>query len=290
MSSNQKIRLAIPHKGRISVPIRELIQKAGLVLYESGERSLVVSTNDPALDIIYVRPIDIPSYVASGIADIGITGHDMVTERKADVMELLSLGFGNASIVLAVDEDSGIQNPKDLNNKRISTEFPSIAKRYIEKIGIRAEIIPVGGACEATPHLGISDAIIDITSSGTTLKQNRLTVIDTVLETQTMLIANHSLFQEKKLKIDEITLAFESVINARNKTYLMMNVWKDHLEDVLAIIPGMAGPTIMQVASGADMVAVHAVVDLERVYQLINRLKNAGARDILVMAIERMVP
>ncbi len=290
MDSNQKIRLAIPHKGRIAVPIRELIQKAGLVLYEGGERSLVISTNDPALDIIYVRPIDIPSYVASGIADIGITGHDMVTERRADVMELLSLGFGTASIVLAVDEDSGMKNPKNLNNKRISTEFPSIAKRYIERIGIRAEIISVGGACEATPHLGISDAIIDITSSGTTLKQNRLTVIDTILQTQTMLIANHSSFQEKRLKIDELTLAFESVINARNKTYLMMNVCKNHLDDVLAIIPGMAGPTIMQVASGADMVAVHAVVDLERVYQLINRLKNAGARDILVMAIERMVP
>ncbi len=290
LSHDQRIRLAIPHKGRIATPIRELIYKAGLTLNEGGERSLIIGTNDPVLDIIYVRPIDIPAYVASGIADIGITGLDMVAEREVDIAQLLPLGFGIASVVLAVDEETGIESPYQLHNKRISTEFPSITRNYLKKIGIQAEIISVGGACEATPHLGISDAIIDITSSGTTLKQNRLRIIDTVLHTETMLIANHTSLCEKKLKIDEILLAFESVVNARGKSYLMMNVHTNHLDAVQAIIPGMAGPTIMKVGSDNDIVAVHAVVDQERVYQLINRLKKAGARDILVMVIDRMVP
>lgn len=290
LSNDQRIRLAIPNKGRIAAPIRELIHQAGLIINEGNERSLIIGTNDPALDILYVRPIDIPAYVAAGIADIGVTGYDMVAEREVDVAQILPLGFGIASVVLAVIEDTGVKSPHQLQGKRISTEFPSISRNYLKKMGIQAEIITVGGACEATPHLGISDAIIDITSSGTTLKQNRLRVLDTILKTETMLIANHISLQEKKLKINEIMLAFESVINARGKSYLMMNVHTSHLDAVQAIIPGMAGPTIMKVASRNDMVAVHAVVDQERVYQLINRLKNAGARDILVMTIDRMVP
>lgn len=283
------VRMAIPNKGRISEPIRELIEKSGLGIIENGDRTLIARTRDPHVQILYARPIDIPEYVASGVADLGITGHDMVVERSSDISELLNLGFGKATVVLAVPEESELYTITDLDGKRVSTEFPAITRKYFKKAGVRPIIIPVGGACEATPHLGISDAIVDLSSSGTTLRQNRLRVIDSVLETSTYLIANKAACVTKKEKIDEVHLALESVINARGKCYLMMNVDRGSLDQIREIIPGMSGPTVMEVASRPEMVAVHVVVDVEKIYQLINRVKQAGARDILVMSIERLI-
>ena len=283
------IRLAIPNKGRISEPIRDLIDRSGLGILENGDRTLLARTRDPHVQILYARPIDIPEYVAAGVADLGITGHDMVIERSSDVTELLNLGFGNATVVLAVPEDSPVQTISDIDGKRVSTEFPAIARKYFKKAGVKPIIVPVGGACEVTPYLGISDAIVDLSSSGTTLRQNRLRVIDTVLKTSTFLIANKQSCITKKAKMEEIHLALESVISARGKCYLMMNVDRSALDQIKEIIPGMSGPTVMEVASRPDMVAVHVVVDGEKVYQLINRVKQAGARDILVMSIERLI-
>lgn len=288
-NNGQTIRLAIPNKGRIAEPIRDLIEKSGLGIVESSDRSLIVKTRDPHVEILYARPIDIPEYVATGVADLGITGHDMVIERGSDIIELLNLGFGKATVVLAVPEKSNYKSVSDLEGKRVSTEFPAITRKYFKKSGIKPIIIPVGGACEATPHLGISDAIVDLSSSGTTLRQNRLEVIGTVLETSTFLIANKQSSTSKKEKIDEVHLALESVINARGKCYLMMNVERTGLDQIRDIIPGLSGPTVMEVASRPDMVAVHVVVDAEKVYQLINKVKQAGARDILVMSIERLI-
>jgi len=283
------VRLAIPNKGRIAEPILELVEKSGLHLSESGVRRLISRTLDPHVEILFARPIDIPEYVATGAADLGITGHDMVIEREADVEVLLDIQTGKAKLVLAVREDSPVTSVKQLAGKKIATEFPVIARTYLAKHRVSAEIVQVGGACEATPHLGIADAIIDLSSSGITLKTNRLRVIDEVLVTSTHLIANEEALKEKREKIDEIHLALESVIRARGQCYLMMNVKRECLDTVRGVLPGLSGPTVMDVASTEDLVAVHAVVSEERVYSLINSLKRAGAKDILVMAIQRMI-
>jgi len=284
------VRLAVPNKGRIAAPVMDLIEKSGLHLAESGEqRRLITKTLDPHVEILFARPADIPGYVANGAADLGITGHDMVIERGADVAELLDLQMGTAKLVLAVSEDSAITEPRQLAGLRVATEFPVMSRTYFDRRKIPAEIVQVGGACEATPHLGIADAIIDLTSSGTTLKTNRLRVVDEVLVTSTYLIANRESIVKKKEKIDEIHLALESVIRARGQCYLMMNVRRSSLENVRNVLPGLSGPTVMDVASSEGLVAVHAVVSEERVYSLINQLKRAGAKDILVMAIQRMV-
>jgi ATP phosphoribosyltransferase len=284
------VRLAIPNKGRIAAPVMELVEKSGLHLAESGEqRRLITRTLDPHVEILFARPADIPGYVENGAADLGITGHDMVTERAADVQELLDLQMGKATLVLAVHEDSAITKPRQLAGHRVATEFPVMARAYFDRKKIPVEIVQVGGACEATPHLGIADAIVDLSSSGTTLKTNRLRVIDEVLVTSTYLIANRESLVKKKEKIDEIHLAFESVIRARGQCYLMMNVRKDCLGAVKRVLPGLSGPTVMDVASSEGLVAVHAVVNEERVYMLINQLKRAGAKDILVMSIQRMI-
>jgi ATP phosphoribosyltransferase len=284
------VRLAIPNKGRIAAPIVDLVEKSGLHLAESGEqRRLITKTLDPHVEILFARPVDIPEYVATGAADIGITGHDMVVERGSDVEELLDLQSGRAKLVLAVHEDSDITQAKQLAGLKVATEFPTIARAYFKKQKIDVEIVLVGGACEAAPHLGIADAIVDLSSSGTTLKTNRLRVIDEVLVTSTWLIANRESLKAKKEKIMEIHLALESVIRARGQCYLMMNVKRDCLDVVRGLLPGLSGPTVMDVASSEGLVAVHAVVNEERVYMLINQLKRAGAKDILVMAIQRMI-
>ena len=284
------VRLAIPNKGRIAAPILDLVEKSGLHLAESGEqRRLITRTLDPHVEILFARPADIPEYVATGAADLGITGHDMVVERGSDVQELLDLQSGRAKLVLAVHEDSAITQVKQLAGLKVATEFPTITRTYFKKQKVSVDVVLVGGACEATPHLGIADAIIDLSSSGTTLRTNRLRVIDEVLVTSTWLIANHESLRTKKEKIDEIHLALESVIRARGQCYLMMNVKRDCLDTVRRVLPGLSGPTVMDVASNEGLVAVHAVVNEERVYMLINQLKRAGAKDILVMAIQRMI-
>ena len=268
----------------------ELMEKSGLHLLDSGDRRLISRTPDPHVEVLFARPVDIPEYVANGAADLGITGHDMVLERESDVAELLNLGIGTALLVLAVRDDAGFKAPRDLRGKKIATEFPVISKNYFKKLGVPVTLVPVGGACEATPYLGIADGIIDLSSSGNTLRSNRLRVLDEVIRTGTVLIGNRESISSKGTKIEEIQLALESVIRARGQCYLMMNVMRSCIGQVTSVLPGLSGPTVMEVASREDMVAIHAVVEEERVYQLIHLLKRAGARDILVMPIERMIP
>ena len=290
--SIDSIRIAIPNKGRISAPIQDLVERSGLGMIEGGGRSLVAKTHDPHVNVLYSRPIDIPEYVAAGVCDLGITGYDMVMERGSDVAVLCSLGFGNARIVLAVPESSDITHPRDLDEKRVTTEFPHITRQYFQKHGVQPSITSVSGACEVTPYLGIADAITDIASSGTTLRQNHLRVIDTVLETSTMLIAHRGSLKMKEKKIAEIQLAFESVIHAKDSCYVMMNVAQERIDALTAILPGIGGPTVMDVLSvqsGPKSVAVHAVVKESEVYRLIPQLKAVGARDILVLGIDRLI-
>ncbi|NYT06793.1 MAG: ATP phosphoribosyltransferase [Methanomicrobiales archaeon] len=283
------VRLAIPNKGRIAGPVMELMEKSGLHLLDKGDRRLISRTPDPHIEVLFARPIDIPEYVANGAADLGITGRDMVSEREVDVEELLDLRFGKANLVLAVRDEAPVETPGDLSGARIATEFPRIATQYFSGLGIPVTIVPVGGACEVTPHLGIADAILDLSSSGETLRSNRLRVIAEVLTTSTILIAHREAHLAKREKIEEIVLALESVLRARGQCYLMMNAQRSCLDEIRNVLPGLSGPTVMEVASREDLVAVHAVVSEERVYGLINRLKRAGARDILVMPIERMI-
>jgi len=288
-SPSPVVRLAIPNKGRISQPIMDLLEKSGLTLLDAGDRKLISRTPDPHVEVLFARPIDIPEYVANGAADLGITGHDMVAEREVDLEELLQLGIGQATLVLAVQENSRFKNVEDLKGAKIATEFPNITRSFFRERNIPVQIVQVGGACEATPYLGIADAIIDLSSSGDTLRSNRMRVIKEVMKTGTVLIANRASRKGKSEKIEEIILALESVIKARGQCYLMMNVERTCLLEVERVLPGLSGPTIMEVASREDMVAVHAVVSEDRVFSLITQLKRAGARDILVMSIERMI-
>lgn len=282
------IRIAIPNKGRLHDPTVSLFKEAGLPVLEGATRKLFAKTTDPDITFLFARAADIPEYVQDGAADVGITGLDLISETGADVDVILDLKFGSAKLVLAVPDDSPITSPQDLNGMRVATEFPNITKQYFEKLGVNIEIVKVSGACEMTPHVGIADAIVDISSSGTTLLTNHLKVIEDVFSSSVRLIANHKSAAEKE-KIQYIKTAIESVLHAKGKRYLMMNVPADKLDAVKEVLPGLAGPTVMKVESDDSILAVHAVVDADMIFSTISKLKDVGAAGILVVPIERMM-
>ncbi len=281
------MRIAVPNKGRLHEPALELLERAGLHVQDGADRKLYANTVDPDVSVLFARAADIPEYVGDGAAALGITGLDQARESESDLVELLDLEFGACRLVLASPEDGGVTSPEELSGGTVATEFPKITRHYFEELAISPEIVEVSGATELTPHVDIADAIVDITSTGTTLRMNRLSIVDEVLESSVRLFADPGLADEPK--VDQITTAFRSVLDADGKRYVMMNVPADALEEVKAQIPGMGGPTVMDVA-GQDAVAVHVVVDEREVFEVIPDLKAAGASDILVTEIERLVP
>ena len=290
--TDRPMRVALPSKGRLSQRALELFELAGLRPAFAAERALVASLGDD-FEAIFVRAQDIPEYVADGAAEVGVTGADCVAESGRQVTEVLDLGFGRCRLVVAAREESDVTTAKQLpRGTRVATSFPRCAMRHFESLGIPITIAPVSGATEIAPHLGVADVIVDLTSTGSTLKVNGLREIGTVLESTARLVANPAALVDNKTRplIDEVATALESVIRAQEKRYLMANVPKDKLEQVRAVIPGLSGPTIVEVLDSGTWVAAHAVVDARAVYQTIAKLKALGAQGILVTRIERLMP
>jgi ATP phosphoribosyltransferase len=281
------MRIAVPNKGRLHEPALELLERAGLHVQGEAERKLYADTVDPDVSVLFARAADIPEYVSDGAAALGITGLDQARESGADLVDLLDLEFGACRLVLASPEDGGVNSPEELSGGTVATEFPTITREYFETIGVSPDIVEVSGATELTPHVDIADAIVDITSTGTTLRMNRLSIVDEVLESSVRLFADPTVADDPK--VTQVKTALRSVIDADGKRYLMMNVPRDSLEDLKAEIPGMGGPTVMDVADG-ETVAVHVVVDEREVFEVIPDLKAVGATDILVTEIERLIP
>ncbi len=280
------MRIAVPNKGRLHDPTLELLERAGLHLVNGADRKLYADTVDPDVTVLFARTDDIPEYVADGAADVGITGLDQVRESQVDLVELLDLDYGVCRIVLAAPEDGTIDAVADLAGGAVATEFPNITREYFANLAIDVDVVEVSGATELTPHVDIADAIVDITSTGTTLRMNRLTEIDELLESSVRLFARPETAGEEK--VEQIATALGSVLAAENRRYLMMNVPEDRLDAVRDVMPGMSGPTVMDIA-GTEWVAVHAVVEEREVFETISALKEVGASDILVTEIERLV-
>jgi ATP phosphoribosyltransferase len=280
------MRIAVPNKGRLHDPTVDLLERAGLHLVDGADRKLYADTVDPDVTVLFARAADIPEYVADGAADVGITGLDQVRESETDLVDLLDLDYGRCRLVLAAPEDGAIDAATDLAGGTVATEFPSITRAYFQRNDIAVDVVEVSGATELTPHVDMADAIVDITSTGTTLRMNRLAVVDEVLQSSVRLFARADTADDSK--VEQVQTALASVLSAADKRYLMMNVPEERIDDVKDVIPGMGGPTVMDVA-GADALAVHAVVDEARVFETIADLKEMGASDILVTEIERLV-
>ena len=286
----EMLNIAIPNKGRLSEKIYDLLNCAGLVFPSKDERSLQVTTKDKKYSIIFVRTQDIPMFVENGIADIGFTGFDILTELKSNVDKIMDLDFGYCEMVVAVKEEDSYKTSSDLpQDLKVATSFPNIAKEYFEKLGKNPKIIEVSGATEITPRLGLSDVVVDITSSGSTLKSNKLRIIDKILESTAIVIANKNISEDKQEKTQVVLRALKSVIDAREKKYLMAHVPNSSMDDIRSFMPGLSSPTVMSLAGDDEHVVMHVVVDADKVFDSIDKLKKLGGQGSLIMTVDQMV-
>ena len=293
------LRIALPNKGRLAEDARELFADAGLPVKARGDRALTASLGGE-FEALFVRAADIPEFVADGAADAGVTGWDLVRESERPLDALLDLEFGRCRIVVAATDDSGVASLDDVGAERaggrmrVATVFPRIATRYFAEAGRDVEIVPISGAVEIAPHLGIADVIVDITSTGSTLRVNGMREIATVLESTARLVAApgsaRSAMADRSARLAELVMALESVIRARGKRYVMANVPRTALDRVKEVLPGLNGPTVVDILNGGVHVAVHAVVPAAQVYRTIGQLKALGGEGILVTRIERLMP
>jgi ATP phosphoribosyltransferase len=282
------LKIALPNKGRLSEEVRELFNDAGLEVRVRGERALTASLGGE-FEAIFVRAQDIPEFIADGAADAGVTGWDLVCESGRELELLMDLEFGKCRLVVAAREESGIQKLEDIQDGvRVASSFTRLTQEFFTKRGQRVTVVPVSGATEIAPHLGIADIIVDLTSTGSTLKMNGLREVGTVVQSSARLIARKGHAPEAAAKLEELRQALGSVLAARGKRYLMANVPRGVLPNVREVLPGLNGPTVVEV-QGGDFVAVHAVVPAKSIYRTIAALKNLGCEGILVTRIERLM-
>lgn len=287
------LKIALPNKGRLAEEARELFNDAGLEVRASGERALTASLGGE-FEAIFVRAQDIPEFVADGAADAGVTGWDLVCESERPLDSRLDLGFGKCRLVVAVRDESPTRAVSDLaRGSRVATVFPRITRAFFKQHSVDVEVVPVSGAAEIAPHLGIADVVVDLTSTGSTLKMNGLREVQTVMLSTARLIAAPGAAERNPAKgqaLSELTSALESVLRARGQRYLMANVPREALPQVKEVIPGLNGPTVIDIMNGGSHVAVHAVVPAATIYRTIASLKTLGAEGILVTRIERLMP
>jgi len=285
------LRLAVPNKGRLSERSIEILQRAGLDIENADGGKLYAPVRNVDLEIMFLRAQDIVRFVHSGVVDLGVTGKDLVVESELPVDITHTLNYGYCRLSVAAPEDSGIEEMDDIPvGAKVATSFPNATSQYFRSKGKKVNITTVSGAAEVTPRIGVADIIVDLVSSGSTLKGNRLREIATILESWAVVIANRESLAEKREEIHELTEAVKSVTDAEDKKYLMADVPKVALDEVKSFLPGIAGPTVMNIMGRDDCLAIHVVVDKDKVYESVTRLKKLGASGILIMPIDRMVP
>lgn len=287
------LKIALPNKGRLADEARDLFRDAGLEIRARSDRALTASMGDE-FQALFVRAQDIPEFVADGAADVGVTGLDLVRESERPVRVVADLEFGVCRLAVAAREDSAVQGVGSLPaGTRVATTFPRIAGRFFAERGCMVEIVPISGAAEIAPHIGIADVIVDLVSTGSTLRVNGLRELETVMESSARLIvAEHAgrLDSAQQGAVVDLADALLSVLRARGQRYLMANVPRDQMPQVRDIVPGLNGPTVIDIMNGGAMVAVHAVVPANGVFRTVARLKALGAQGVLITRIERLMP
>lgn len=290
------LRIVLP-KGSLEKPTLELFEAADLSVRRTSDRDYNGSIDDPRVaSVAFLRPQEIPKYVEEGIFDLGISGQDWVAETEADVVEVGEFHYSRStprpvSIVLAMAIESGIEEPSQLPpDLRVSTEYPNLTKRYFEKLGLPAKVVLSYGATEAKVP-GIVDAIVELTETGSTLRRAGLRIVDTLLQSWTVLVANRKTLEDeaKSVAVSELKLLLDGAIRARGRVLVKLNVSGAQLEAVLGCVPSMKAPTVSKLAHG-DFFAVETVVEKNRINTLIPELKALGAEDIIELPLSKIVP
>jgi ATP phosphoribosyltransferase len=289
LATNGRMKIAIQRNGRLTEESVSLLRACGLD-FEFQKQSLYSPCKNFDLDVLAIRDDDIPEYVQDGVADLGIAGENVLLERKAKIHVLAPLGFGGCKLMISVPQRSKIRTISDLKGTRIGTTYPTILKSFLKKQKVQADIIELSGSVELAPSLNVADAICDIVSTGTTAKMNGLKTFCTVLESQAVLVANRNamLDKNKRLLIDRLMIRIQGSQEARGKRYLMMNAPAQSVARLKSVIPSLKSPTVMPLAD-TGMVAIHSVVAEDVFWDVMEKLKKAGASDIIVVPIETII-
>ncbi len=289
LATNGRLKLAVQRSGRLTEASVQLLRSCGLS-FEHSRQTLSSPCANFDLDILAIRDDDIPEYVQDGVAHLGIVGQNIVTERNARTRVLLPLGFGTCRLMISVPQRSRIRTARDLKGLRIGTTYPSTLRAYLRENGVSAEIVELSGSVELAPALNVADAICDIVSTGSTARMNGLRPLLTVLTSQAVLVANPRSLRDKRTGplIERLLIRIRAVLEARGKRYLMMNAPARSLPKLQRVIPSLKSPTVVPLAA-TGMVAVHSVVAEDVFWDVMERLKAAGATDIVVVPIETII-
>ena len=281
------LRIAVQSKGRVFDDTMNLLAEADIKLSTSKRTLLTQSTNFP-VEVLFLRDDDIPQSVASGVADIGIVGENEFTERDEDAEIIYRLGFSKCRLSLAIHKEEDYNDLSWFNGKKIATSYPAILRKFLNNNNINADIHVITGSVEIAPGIGLSDAIFDIVSSGSTLISNNLKEVEVVMKSEALLIGHKNLSPEKKEILQELLFRIEAVKAAEDKKYVLMNAPTDRLKEIIEVLPGVKSPTIMPLAT-EGWSSVHTVLDEKRFWEIIGKLKALGAQGILVLSIEKMI-
>jgi ATP phosphoribosyltransferase len=274
--------IAVPNKGRVKEPSFRLLEEVGIKANLADERRLILPTSRQGVSVLLVRSMDIPLMVERGVADIGIAGQDAIAERGSKVEELVPLDFGSCKVALAAPRNVRIP-------KAIATALPRITERYCKGKHLKADIVELQGALESAPLLGIADSIVDQVATGTTLRENKLRILDVIMETRIFLIGNRISMKQKSAQIDQIALCVQGVLEAKKRMYLRLNAATDEIRDRIAgILPAMRSPDISDLVDGGYVLA--AAVPKKGIEDLVVRLKAAGGSDIIVEQLKMIIP
>ena len=287
MGNETVLRIAIQKSGRLYEDSVQLLKECGIELRNVKDRLRTVSENFP-IEVFFLRDDDIPEYVEDGVADIGIVGQNVLAEKDRKVDTVEALGFGKCRLSLAVPKSLVYEGVASLQGKRIATSYPVLVKSFLEKNKVNASIHEISGSVEIAPGIGLSDVIVDLVSSGGTLFMNGLKEAEIILESQAVLVARKNLDQEKVAILDKLLFRIRAVKKAKKSKYVLMNAPNEQLDNIISLLPGMRSPTILPLAK-EGWSSVHSVLSEDKFWEIIEKLKAAGAEGILVVPIEKMI-
>lgn len=283
----QRLRLAVQKSGRLYDGSLDLLKECGIKL-TNGRDQLRLGVSNFPLDILFLRNGDIPKYLQDGVADAAIIGENVLIEKQSDAEILEQLGFSRCRLSIATPRHIEYSDIKYLNAKRIATSYPLTLEKYLNDNGIEASIHSISGSVEIAPNIGLADAVCDIVSSGSTLFKNGLEERECILKSEAVLASAPQLSGERRDILDKLLFRMQSVLRARSHKYVLMNVPNSKIREVSSILPVLKSPTVLPLAM-EGWSSLHSVIEENKFWDIIDRLKSAGAEDILIIPIDKMV-
>ena len=281
------LKIAVQKSGRLYEDSLKLLKDCGIAIDNGNDQLKVKASNFP-LEVFFLRNSDIPQYLVDGVVDIAIVGENLLTEKEKSIRILEHLGFSKCRLSLAVPKEVLFNQLTDLANKRIATSYPNTTKRFFANAGVNVDLHVISGSVEIAPNIGLSDAIVDLVSSGSTLFKNNLKEVEVILKSQAVLAVSPKVTTESERLIQKLQFRIQAVLKGRNSKYVLMNVPNEKIEEVSQILPVLKSPTIMPLAT-KGWSSLHSVIDEATFWDVIDQLKAAGAEGILVCPIEKIV-